>query len=105
MGHGTPLPYQVLRRDVIINADMWAKKPEMMAAGLGFTTIIGVPDLSTSNLALSKTLTLLAGGTWNTVHCAARQNTRAIQLHLSGDALGGEATLRPGRLLLRWPSR
>lgn len=62
--------YQVLRRNVIINADLWARRPEMMAAGLGFTSIIGVPNLSTSNLALSRTLTLLAGGTWNKVHCA-----------------------------------
>ena len=62
--------YQVLRRNVIINADIWNKKPEMMAAGLGFTSIIGVPNLSTSNLALSRTLAILAGGTWNTVHCA-----------------------------------
>jgi hypothetical protein len=67
--HGLPLGYRVLRQDVIINADIWAKKPEMMAAGLGFTTIIGVPNLSTSNVALSKTLTVLAGGTWNTLHC------------------------------------
>jgi hypothetical protein len=62
--------YQVLRQDIIINADIWAKKPEMMAAGLGFTTIIGVPNLSTSHLALSRTLAVLAGGAWNTVHCA-----------------------------------
>jgi hypothetical protein len=61
--------YQVLRRDVIINADVWNTRPEMMAAGLGFTSIIGVPGLTTSNLALSRTLTLLAGGTWNKVHC------------------------------------
>jgi hypothetical protein len=32
---GTPPTYQVLRQDVIINADIWAAKPEMMAAGLG----------------------------------------------------------------------
>src|SRR5262249_59780041 len=66
--------YQVLRRNVIINADIWNKKPEMMAAGLGFTTIIGVPNLSTSNLALTRTLAILAGGTWNTnLHCAPGQ--------------------------------
>ena len=66
----TSAGYQVLRRDIIINADVWNARPEMMAAGLGFTTIIGVPSLSTSNLALSRTLTVLAGGTWNKVHCA-----------------------------------
>ena len=91
-GHGTPLPYQVLRRDVIINADMWAKKPEMMAAGLGFTTIIGVPDLSTSNLALSKTMTLLAGGTWNTVHCAAGE-TPTLSNYTSAAPLSGTKQL------------
>ncbi|HUJ07313.1 MAG TPA: hypothetical protein VLX31_14485 [Streptosporangiaceae bacterium] len=72
-GGTEPLGYRVLRRDVIINADLWARKPEMMAAGLGFTGIIGVPNLSTGNLALSKTLTVLAGGTWNTVHCGPGQ--------------------------------
>ena len=90
--HGTPLPYQVLRRDVIINADMWAEKPEMMAAGLGFTTIIGVPDLSTSNLALSKTMTLLAGGTWNTVHCAAGE-TPTLSNYTSAAPLSGTKQL------------
>jgi hypothetical protein len=65
--------YQALRQDVIINADIWAAKPEMMAAGLGFTNIIGVPNLSTSNVPLSKTLAVLAGGTWNHVHCTSGQ--------------------------------
>jgi hypothetical protein len=64
-----PYSYRVLRRDVIINADIWNSKPEMMAAGLGFTNIIGVPDLSTSNMPLSRTLARLAGGTWNNVSC------------------------------------
>ena len=45
----------------------------MMAAGLGFTSIVGVPSLSTSDVGLSKTLTILAGGTWNNVHCADGQ--------------------------------
>jgi hypothetical protein len=70
---GPPPTYQVLRQDVIINADIWAAKPEMMAAGLGFTSIVGVPNLSTSNVTLSKTLAVLAGGTWNHVHCTSGQ--------------------------------
>ncbi|HTZ25272.1 MAG TPA: hypothetical protein VMC83_14875 [Streptosporangiaceae bacterium] len=69
----TPITYRVLRQDVIINADIWAAKPEMMAAGLGFTNIVGVPNLSTSNVTLSKTLAVLAGGTWNNVRCANGQ--------------------------------
>jgi hypothetical protein len=70
---GTPPTYQVLRQDVIINADIWAAKPEMMAAGLGFTSIVGVPNLSTSDVTLSETLAVLAGGTWNHVHCTNGQ--------------------------------
>jgi len=70
---GTPITYRVLRQDVIINADIWAAKPEMMAAGLGFTDIVGVPNLSTSNVPLSKTLAVLAGGTWNDVRCTNGQ--------------------------------
>ncbi|MGH3405710.1 MAG: hypothetical protein ACRDRJ_24940 [Streptosporangiaceae bacterium] len=74
-GSGSKLPYsyRVLRRDVIINADIWNRKPEMMAAGLGFTSIIGVPGLSTSNVGLSKTLAVLVGGTWNNVRCSDGQ--------------------------------
>ena len=69
----TPVTYQVLRQDVIINADIWSAKPEMMAAGLGFTNIVGVPNLSTSDVTLSKTLAVLAGGTWNKVRCTNGQ--------------------------------
>ncbi len=72
-GGKTPLTYQILRRDVIINADIWARKPEMMAAGLGFTGIVGVPNLTTSDVTLSQTLAVLAGGTWNNVRCANGQ--------------------------------
>ncbi|MGH3393565.1 MAG: hypothetical protein ACRDPO_02645, partial [Streptosporangiaceae bacterium] len=74
-GSGSKLPYsyRVLRRDAIINADIWNRKPEMMAAGLGFTSIIGVPGLSTSNVGLSKTLAVLVGGTWNNVRCSDGQ--------------------------------
>jgi hypothetical protein len=71
---GSPPPppgYRELHRNVLINADIWASKPEMMAASLGFTNIIGVPGLSTSDLAFSQTRTVLAGGTWNRLHCAA----------------------------------
>ena len=68
-----PYTYRVLRRNVIINADIWNRKPEMMAAGLGFENIVGVPNLSTSNVGLSSTLARLAGGTWNSVHCTNGQ--------------------------------
>ena len=68
-GDGTPT-YQILRQDVIINADIWDEEPKIMAAGLGFTHIIGVPGLDVNNPQISEMLVRAAGGTWNTVTCA-----------------------------------
>jgi len=90
-GGGTPLSYQILRQNVIINADIWAQKPEMMAAGLGFTNIVGVPNLSTSDVALSKTLAVLAGGTWNNVQCASGQ-TPPLSSYTSASTPSGVRT-------------
>lgn len=61
--------YEVLREDVLINADLWADEPMMMAAGLGFTEIIGVPGMTVDDLGLSESLARAAGGTWNTLVC------------------------------------
>lgn len=63
--------YKLLLRDVLVNADLWDTKPRMLAAGLGFTNIIGVPGLSTDDLAKSENLVRQAGGAWNHVDCAA----------------------------------
>lgn len=37
--------YIQLHRDVLINADLWSDKPEILAANYGFEGIIGVPGL------------------------------------------------------------
>ncbi len=66
----TTVAYQMLRQDTITNADLWGPEPKMIAAGLGFTNIIGIPNLTTENVELSRTLTRLAGGAWNEVTCA-----------------------------------
>jgi hypothetical protein len=63
--------YKLLLKDVLINADLWDTRPRMMAAGLGFTSIIGVPGLSTDDLAKSEKLVRKAGGAWNHVACAS----------------------------------
>jgi hypothetical protein len=62
-------PSKRLRQDVLINADLWDTKPRMMAAGLGFTNIVGVPGLSTDDLTRSEELVRQAGGTWDPVSC------------------------------------
>ena len=61
---------QQLKRDVLVNADMWDRRPYMMAAGLGFTNIIGVPGMSRSDLAASEQAVRAAGGAWNRLQCA-----------------------------------
>ena len=63
-------PSAVLREDTITNADMWDTEPRMMAAGLGFTNIIGVPGIDVDTPARSASRIHRAGGAWNTVECA-----------------------------------
>jgi hypothetical protein len=65
-----PDPSALLRRDVLINADLWDAKPRMMAAGLGFTNIVGVPGLTADDLKRSEALVRQAGGAWNSVSCS-----------------------------------
>ncbi|MBX3024055.1 hypothetical protein KF840_04010 [bacterium] len=59
--------YLTLREDVLINADYWEDEPRILGAGLGFTAIIGVPGLSSSDLNTQRLSVLDAGGAWNTV--------------------------------------
>jgi len=63
-------PSNVLHEDTLINADLWENEPRMMAAGLGFTQIIGVPGLDEDEPGASATRVRLAGGAWNDVTCA-----------------------------------
>src|SRR5262245_40147279 len=73
-----PPTSQLLRQDVIVNADLWDEEPRMMAAGLGFTTIIGIPGLSLDDLTGSEALVRAAGGAWNTLHCADDQTPALV---------------------------
>jgi hypothetical protein len=67
---GPSATYQLLKQDILINADLWDSEPKMIAAGLGFTGIIGVPGLDVTQPEQSELLAREAGGTWNTVECA-----------------------------------
>lgn len=66
---GPTASYLLLKQDVLINADLWDTQPRMLAAGLGFTGIIGVQGLDVDQPGLSEQLTRAAGGTWNNVFC------------------------------------
>lgn len=59
--------YLTLREDVLTNADYWEDEPRILGAGLGFTDIIGIPGLSSSDLNTQRLSVLDAGGAWNTV--------------------------------------
>jgi hypothetical protein len=59
--------YVSLMQDQLVNADYWENEPRILAAGLGFTDIIGVPELSSSDLDTQRAGTLAAGGAWNVV--------------------------------------
>jgi hypothetical protein len=63
--------YLLLKQDILINADLWEAQPRMIAAGLGFTGIIGVSGLDVDQPTLSESLVRAVGGTWNSVTCLA----------------------------------
>lgn len=60
-------PFQVLKLDIVINADLWAQAPMMMAAGLGFSNIIGIDGIDMTDLPASEPAVIDAGGSWNTL--------------------------------------
>ena len=64
-GQPTNPMYQSLRKDVIINADMWAKKPSMLAAGLGFVNIIGVNDAGSTDPGVAQAAVQAVDGAFN----------------------------------------
>lgn len=74
--------YQTLKQDILINADLWETQPRMIAAGLGFTDIIGVPGLNTSDPIEAERLARAAGGTWNVI-TGSMPNLRAFTSALS----------------------
>ena len=59
--------YQVMKQDIVINADLWVQGPIMMAAGLGFTNIIGINGIDTTDVPASEPAVIDAGGTWQTL--------------------------------------
>lgn len=58
-------PYTSLMQDVLVNADYWEKKPRMLAAGLGFTNILGVTNADSSDLSVAQAAVQAVSGAWN----------------------------------------
>lgn len=76
--------YLLLREDVLINADYWEDEPRILGAGLGFTDIIGVPGLSSTDLDTQRLSVLDAGGAWNLVTTTA--TTIALRAYTSASS-------------------
>jgi hypothetical protein len=82
--------YLSLMQDQLTNADYWEAEPRILAAGLGFTDIIGVPGLDSSDLDTQKASTLAAGGAWNIV--VTTMTTIAQRAYTSAISPTGVAT-------------
>jgi hypothetical protein len=54
--------YESLKHDILINADYWTQKPQIIGAGLGFTQILGVPGADTTPEGQQAVID--AGGAW-----------------------------------------
>ena len=59
-------PVDLLNLNIHINADIWDLEPKMLAGGLGFSNIIGVPGFTGTD-PYSEQVVKEAGGTWNTL--------------------------------------
>ena len=59
-------PPDVLDLDIVINADLWDREAKMLAGGLGFSNIIGIPGFTGTD-SYSEQLVKEAGGNWNTL--------------------------------------
>jgi hypothetical protein len=57
--------YTALMQDVLVNADYWYRKPKMLAAGLGFTNILGVTNADSTDLSVAQTAVQAVSGAWN----------------------------------------
>lgn len=65
-GAGAANPaYTSLMKDVLINADYWGRKPRMLAAGLGFTNILGVTDADSDDISVAQAAVQAVSGAWN----------------------------------------
>ena len=93
--------YQQLMTDRLVDADYWQEEPAILAAGLGFTDINGVPGLSEPTLSLEEAERLArdAGAGWHTVSSDKPADEVALRARTSAASLAGIT------LLFGYPSR
>lgn len=93
--------YQLLMQDILINADLWTDRPEILSAGYGFDGILGIPG------DLTEEAVRAAGGAWNTVTCSdgrVEGLTSAVSTNGITFAYGFPSTFGDGLpVVFSWP--
>ena len=57
----------ILKRDILVGADMWDTKPRLMSLTLNFEGIIGIPDADNPDFEIARAAVEAAGGAWNVI--------------------------------------
>lgn len=66
----------ILKRDILIGADLWDTSPRLMALTLNFEGIIGIPNADDSDFTVARAAVTAAGGAWNTLtNCSTTPTT------------------------------
>ncbi|MAZ93631.1 MAG: hypothetical protein P8N48_05295 [Bacteroidales bacterium] len=81
-----PALYRAIMTDKLVDADYWQEEPAILAAGLGFTDINGIPDLGASGQTLEQTKALvrLHGGGWHNIISSAPEDEIPLRARTSG---------------------
>ncbi len=97
----TPMIYQQLMVDTLIDADYWQEEPAILAAGLGFLDLNGVPQLADPGLSLSdiEAQVRAVGGGWHDVTSTAPADGIALRARTAAGSIAGitEAFGHPSR--------
>lgn len=73
---GGPTIAPLLKRDILVGADMWDTVPRLMSLTLNFDGIIGIPNADDTDFAIARAAVIAAGGAWNTVtQCSSTPTT------------------------------
>ncbi len=57
----------ILKRDILVGADLWDTTPRLMSLTLNFEGIIGIPDADNPDFNIARAAVEAAGGAWNVI--------------------------------------
>lgn len=75
-GPDGPTIAPILKRDILVGADMWDTVPRLMSLTLNFEGIIGIPQADDPDFDVASAAVIAAGGAWNTLtECSSTPTT------------------------------